>query len=110
MSKKDHPFFCYKKNCRKTAWDTPNYLNKEDWENLNKIIQVIEDKDYYFLWYFTTTNKGAEDFFNRVIGWPEGYNYCFNLSFCEKTAIHGLYKHELPKMKKALKEYKKLLT
>jgi hypothetical protein len=29
--KKTSPFYCYKKMCRKTAWDTPEYMTEQDW-------------------------------------------------------------------------------
>lgn len=96
---KNHPFYCYKKNCRKTAWQTPEYLNKEDWEFLRQILPLINinkgEEFYNFL--YADINK-AEIFFNRIIGWPEGFNYCKNIKYCQKTAIPGIIKHELNKL------------
>ena len=101
----ENPFFCAKKKCRKTAWDTPEYMTEEDWDFLEKVITVLETgtpkKFSNLVW---KDHGRGKDFFNRVIGWPEGYVYCQNLDYCESTAFRGLKKHDLPKMKKSDEE------
>lgn len=100
---KDHPFYCYKKKCRKTAWDTPEYLNQSNWDDLKNVIEWIEKGDSYKFWLFVSTRGDrAQNFFNKVVGWPEGYNYCQEVSYCEKTALPMFAKHDLAWMKNAL--------
>ena len=103
MKKKDSPFFCYKKNCRKTAWNTPEYLSPEDWAFLDKVVDILEHKDgdtlFEFLW--EDYQMGIR-FFNHMIGWTEGDVYCRERRYVVITAFPGLVRHDLPKMKQAL--------
>jgi hypothetical protein len=104
MNAKTHPFFCYKKNCQKSAWKTPEYLTSEDWELAERVIAVLE-RNPESLKLFTVLYEDfslGQAFFNRVIGWPEGFNYCRSLEYLGKTAIPSLTKHTLPKLKAAV--------
>ena len=83
----EHPFFCRKKQCRKTAWQTPEYLTEQDWLTLKKVIDIITSGDLGAFCCFVSNTKGSSDFFYRVIGWPEGYRYCQSYSYCEKTGF-----------------------
>jgi len=72
----EHPFYCKNKKCRKTAWDTPEYLTESDWRvahALTNCVNVDEFKDMLFDAY---QEKTAEGLFCRVLGWPEGLHYC----------------------------------
>lgn len=86
---KFHPFFSYNRNCRKTAWETPEYLTLLDYDYIQDVIPLLEAnkieelRDYMFPTIFDgdidsrrTRQEQTEDFFNRVIGWPEGHSYC----------------------------------
>ena len=98
--KKEHPFFCHKKNCRKTAWDTPEYLTANDKENTKKLVRVLQGQDATELWTFINllTTGEKKGLFYRVLGWPEGLHYCESPEFCERTAFDGLKKHDLKKL------------
>lgn len=114
---KKHPFYCYKKKCRKTAWDTPEYLTPKDWEFLEQVVAAVsagtegsEGKVLRVL-FGNKTDFHAEssidrDFFNRVIGWPEGWNYCQDTPYFEATGF-WVFKGILAKMKLALKSHNK---
>ena len=110
-SKKDHPFFCVKKNCRKTAWDTPEYLDDDDWTFAKECVDILESgagfQFYTFLWKCPTQ---ANNFFNHIIGWPEGYNYCNDRRYTELTAVVGLRNHTLAKLKKAIEDHGSKIT
>jgi hypothetical protein len=101
--KEDHPFYCYAKSCRKSAWDTPEFLSKEEWEFLrDKAIPAVESLDHIL--FMTTIYEDramGEMFFMRAIGWVEGHSYCHNARYTELTAMDGL-QHDLPKLKKAV--------
>jgi hypothetical protein len=86
----EHPFFCEKKKCRKTAWATPEYLIPQDWENLSEMIQIISSGDLAAFCRFVSNKKGSSDFFYRVIGWPEGFRYCQSYNYCEKTGFQSV--------------------
>lgn len=86
----EHPFFCHEKRCRKTAWDTPEYLTEQDWFNLKKVIDIITSGDVGAFCRFVSNRIGSSDFFYRAIGWPEGYRYCLSYSYCEKTGFQSV--------------------
>ncbi len=69
----DHPFYCYKKQCRKTAWETPEYLTVGDLALLERLEGVQTEAEFHELAY--ASRETAEGFFYRVIGWPEGVRY-----------------------------------
>ena len=110
-TKKDHPFFDFKKNCRKTAWDTPEHLNDNDWQFIRKLLFYIENNspDDFFreLW---SNYPLANDFFNRALGWPEGFHYCKDSGYVEKTALPSLKTHDLHKLRNALAKHDELTT
>ncbi len=116
MSKKkyDHPFFCMKRNCQKTAWDTPEYLTKEDWDFLKKIVDVLEqakDNNDCSGFHKLLFGRGHNDdltkaFFYRVMGWAEGYSYCHeNGRYLELTAFPIIRNRHFLKFKEALKNH-----
>jgi hypothetical protein len=104
--KTEHPFYCDKKKCRKTAWGTPEYLTEDDWKAVKEFVDIAETKDadkaFNFIWNLKNL-KDTQSFFNRVLGWPEGYTYCQSKSFWEKTAFPGIVKHNLDDLKSTLK-------
>lgn len=107
---KDHPFFCFKKQCRKTAWDTPEYLTVEDWAFLREILPYIEKgdpDDVYRTLFRTARYSQTEGFFYRVLGWPEGLNYCHNIGYLTKCGLPMIRKNNLPKLLQALAEHDK---
>ncbi|MCK9154510.1 MAG: hypothetical protein M0P12_00200 [Paludibacteraceae bacterium] len=95
---KFHPFFSYSKGCRKTAWETPEYLTEEDWVFLAGLIPFLESDDIggarNYLFPLGENWNLTEDFFNHTIGWPEGYSYCPKIErWCkdiEKTYFYQL--------------------
>ncbi len=79
LMKTEHPFYCEKKKCRKTVWDTPEYLNQEDKSFLNELCCALRSKDRE-AFDKILTRKGwfseeYKSFFNKMIGWPEGISY-----------------------------------
>jgi hypothetical protein len=103
--KEDHPFFCHAKRCRKTAWETPEFLSADDWAMVEAVVKTLESgKPASFqFWLDSLTILEQRHFFYIIIGWPEGNIYCCNPTYVEKTAFPGLVKHTLPKLKDALK-------
>jgi hypothetical protein len=106
----DNDFYCEKKKCRKTAWDTPEYLTEDDWAFLIKMIGWLKsnnaDKIYEAIF---NDRTNAKNFFYRVIGWPEGYSYCGGSGFAYlKVAGFQCIKRSLPELKKSLVRYIKI--
>lgn len=101
--KQESSFYCYKTNQRKSAWNTPEYLSKEDWDFLRKVARVLKnwkpEKLYNLLW---SNPLLVRPFFNHTLGWPEGWVYCQDSDYCKLTAFPGLKRHNLPKMEEAL--------
>lgn len=103
MKKQDHPFYCYKKNCQKSVWNTPEYLDEDDWINLGVIIDFLEKNDIESFYDFVKTpDEAVKNFFYRVIAWPEGKIYCQDKKYFELSGFPGIKKH--------LKDFKKALT
>lgn len=74
VSKKGgHPFYCEKKRCRKSAWQTPEHLTQMDLETLRLLKGVDSEEAFHAVVYGSQAR--AEGFFYRVIGWPEGLRY-----------------------------------
>ena len=105
-NKEDHPFYCHKKRTRKTAWDTPEYLTDADWELAAKMVVVKTGLDYAGAILDAFNEGTAEGFFNRVLGWPEGFHYCRSTSFVESSAWPGFVQHEREKLKFAVETHK----
>lgn len=106
--KEEHPFYCKKKNCHKTAWNTPEYLTPEDWKYVEYILNIFENGNYlriYNAFYSDgQTIKQTKTFFYRIIGWPEGYVYCHDINYLKGLGGSCL-KHDLPLLKEALKNH-----
>ena len=100
---KQHPFYCYKKKCRKSAWDTPEYLSDEDWEFVRKAVLLDVEQLFEMLW-MKENAKLCEAFFYKVLGWPEGLTYCRNYGYWQNTAFPALEKHEFLRLRKLLSE------
>ncbi len=99
--KDDHPFFCTKKQIRKTAYDTPEYLTAQDIDTLDKLVGILERHDVGAFHELARDPERKEGLFYRILGWPEGLSYCYDYRYCEITAIKGLIQHELGKLKEA---------
>jgi hypothetical protein len=97
--KDDHQFFCTKKRIRKTAWDTPEYLTDDDWALSRKILTAKTGLDFTVAILEAFKNRTAEGFFNRVLGWPEGFHYCRSTSFIENSVWPGFVQHERDKLR-----------
>lgn len=83
-AKDDHPFFCRKKQCRKTAWETPEYLTAADLKLLEELDGVGSEGRFHDVVFSSAAR--AEGFFYRVIGWPEGLSYMRgSLQYREQT-------------------------
>jgi len=109
-NKKEHPFYCEKKQCRKTAWDTPEYLTDVDRMMIRQVVVLLNQDDADGLYSLFQSNRVAsKDFFNRVIGWPEGKVYCENLRYVQLTAFRGLKRFDLPRLQKYLQDYDNLV-
>lgn len=104
--KDDSSFYCGSKQCRKSAWDTPEYLTTNDWLFCGKVIEVLESgtgHDLFSLLYGRSccNQWDISAFFNRVVGWPEGARYCQKESYVVTTAFDSLKQHSLSRLKKA---------
>lgn len=112
MSKKkdDHPFYCWAKQCRKTAWDTPEYITDVDRMMMRQVLVLLNQDDADGLYsLFQSNRKATEDFFNRVIGWPEGFAYCNEMKYVSTTGMRMIMKYDLPKMEEYLKKVDNLV-
>ena len=113
-------FYCYKKQCRKTLWDTPEYINKADRKVIASLIECLEKPDLNSYEAFNKILNGANKvskvsgkvtekvyqmFFNRVVGWPEGVRYYTKGSESYKSSYYNwLQKNSLDKIKSALRK------
>ena len=103
---KELPFFCHIKQCRKTAWDTPEYLSKQDWIILRKIYNILICKDLDAFLNLQFETETWNNLFNRMLGWPEGEIYCREYDYVVKTFMPMVSNHMLPNIEKALKNHK----
>jgi len=94
---KFHNFYSYSKQCRKTAYDTPEYLNENDKVTLTELIHCLQTNDISRFHALARGNNN-QGLFWRILGWPEGLNYCYDYEFCVLSAMPGLIRHELPKL------------
>ena len=99
---KESPFFCYRKMCRKTAWDTPEYMSKEDWDFLQQVYDILLKKDVGAFIALQSDPIKWKALFNRMLGWPEGDGYCLKYDYVVKAFMPGVGKHMLPDIKMAL--------
>lgn len=81
--KDDHPFFCHQKSCRKTAWNTPEYLSQSDRDLVAQLSQVTDAEQFADIVFEFGVEPIArknhdEAFFWRIVGWPEGRHYMRN--------------------------------
>jgi hypothetical protein len=93
--KETHPFYCFKKQCQKSAWNTPEYLSKINWKTIEKIIGWIKANDWESFHSFLLKDNAEQgkEFFYRAIAWPEGYVYCQSKIYCEITGFPMIKKH-----------------
>ncbi len=100
--KNTSPFYCYKKMCRKTAWDTPEYMTEQDWVTLRKFRDIIASKNLEAFMALLDDRTGWKNFFNHMVGWPEGEVYCQDWDYARRTFLANASNHMLPKIDKAL--------
>ena len=105
MAKKQSPFYCYKRNCRKTAWDTPEYMTPEDWATLKQFRDAIVSKNLDAFMALTDNREAWSAFFNRMIGWPEGAVCCQDSVFARRTFFPMVSNHMLPKIEQVLQSH-----
>jgi len=112
-------FYCYKKQCRKTLWDTPEYITKADRKVIAGLIQCLQKPSFDGYHEFNKALNGAHKvskvtgkvtervyqmFFDRVIGWPEGVRYYMRGSESYKSSYYNwLQENCLDKIKSALR-------
>lgn len=99
--KDTHPFYCHKKKCRKTAWDTPEYLTKEDWAELKNIVSLIKNKEITKFYRLAAQGK-IDFFFNKCIGWPEGKVYCAESLKYVEFVFNSPNMNDIEKLEKCL--------
>jgi hypothetical protein len=113
-------FYCYKKQCRKTLWDTPEYINKADRKVIARLIECLEKPDLNGYEAFNkilnsankvskvtgkVTEKVYQMFFDRVVGWPEGVRYYMRGSESYRSSYcNWLQENSLDKIKSALRK------
>ena len=100
-----HPFFCLKKRCRKTAWDTPEYLTNNDWVIAQELASVTTGAEYAEVINAAYNNGSAEALFYRVFGWPEGFHYCKSDRFLTGPAWSGFKQHEQEKLQASVSKH-----
>lgn len=120
-AKKFNPFYCYKKQCRKTAWDTPEYLVPTDFEFVAGLLPFLESGDkagarnYLFPLIANSEERMAhekivQDFFYHVIGCPELRGYCQHIDmFCNDMEKTYFYLTGFRALEKFIPEFKKML-
>ena len=101
----EHPFFCWKKRCRKTVWDTPEHLTDGDWLIARELSLAASGAEYAKVINAAYSNGTAEALFNRVLGWPEGFHYCKSDSFLTGPAWSGFKQHEQEKLQAAVSKH-----
>jgi hypothetical protein len=96
-------FYCKKKGCRKSAWETPEHLTSEDRGLVSGAVKSIKAGLDPFAAFLEDLPKEKYDaFFDRVIGWPEGKTYWRNVSPTGKGFYYtAIVKHNLPKLLEA---------
>jgi len=104
--KDDSSFYCGEKRCRKTAWDTPEYMTDDDWSFCEQVIELLDkgtaEELYKILWDRENADK-TKRFFNQCMGWPEGWVYCQDWEYWTRTGFAVLgYSESMNKVKKAL--------
>lgn len=102
---KTSPFYCYKRMCRKTAWDTPEYMTPEDWATLKRFRDVIVSKNLDAFMSLANNREAWSAFFNRMVGWPEGRVYCQDWEYARRTFLPSVGNHMLPKIEQALQSH-----
>lgn len=70
-----HPFFCTKKGCRKSAWETPEYLSEQDWAIAEAALGFFRANDQAGFDALISDREVARAYFHRIVGWPEGLSY-----------------------------------
>lgn len=100
--KKTSPFYCYKKMCRKTAWDTPEYMTEQDWVTLRKFRDIIASKNLKAFMALLDDQTEWASFFHHMVGWPEGRSYCQDWDYTRRTFLANASGHLLPNIDKAL--------
>lgn len=104
----EHPFYCTAKRCRKTAWDTPEYLTARDRERLPLYVAALRAKDQVaFDALFARANREDSDaWFNRFLGWPEGKGYYVGGSeMYRANCFAGWILRDLPELEKVLDSF-----
>lgn len=105
-SEENSSFYCPKKQCRKTAWDTPEYLTEVDWAFVERAIFFLKNVDKSGLYFaFKSNPSAARSFFHSAIGWPEGLSHCNSLSYFEATGFRCIVRF-LPELKTAHAKYR----
>jgi hypothetical protein len=101
--KNDSSFYCGEKGCRKTAWDTPEYLTEADWAFLKKVRDLLatDDRDTFF-WLMHDDMTQWKAFFDRMVGWPEGSVYCMDPDYLRLTGWGGIKSNHLVQINTAL--------
>lgn len=84
--KSPSPFFCPKKQIRKSAWSTPECLSESDWALARSLAKKTSAKEFHDLAFATEAN--SEAFFWRIAGWPEGRHYMRSISYAENAWPH----------------------
>ena len=99
--REDHPFYCYAKNCQKSAWATPEFLSEQDWSIVEAMIGALEAGDEPRL--LAVVRPNAEAVFYRIMAWPEGRQYyAWGSEAARAFYFPGFVLRELPKLRTAL--------
>lgn len=94
--KKQHPFFCIKKQCRKSVFETPEYLTDYDLETVEIYTSCLKNNDLDWFYNLAHSDR-AEGLFYRILGWSEGWSYCSSYKYCEVTAFPSAILRDLPR-------------
>jgi len=76
-------FYDEKKQCRKSVFTTPEHITDQDWAFMRLLISAATKgiDNVYFALYGRQPEDQCRAFFDRMIGWPEGYGYCRDLQY-----------------------------
>ena len=102
----DSKFYCGARRCRKSAWQTPEYLTEDDWKNTRDAVSALKADDLPTFNRILRRPGFHEVFFNRVIAWPEGARY-YTQSSNPRTYFKSMQSSELPRLLIALAEHDK---
>lgn len=99
---KEHPFFDYEANCRKSAWDTPRHLSEADWQIAQELLSASDTESDFLDYLLRLGSEEMEALFYRVLGHPEAKHYIKSHEWVLQTYYPGFVRHTREKLQQAV--------